>query len=99
MSIRYQPTKDNHRAKKLKWINFLVHAHDIHCDCPAPLEHTICEIIQQEPELKFNNQEKDLLKKCLGTTTEEDHGGDIDDFGDGELERLFTEDAGEDTTG
>lgn len=99
MSTRYIPTKDNHRAKKLKWINCIVHVHDIHCDCTSPLEHTICEILQQEPEIKFNNQERDLLKKCLGTTTEEDHGDGIDAFGDGELEALFNEDTGEDATG
>lgn len=100
MSKRYIPTKDNHRQKKLKWINGICHLHDIHCDCNNPLEHSIAEILLQEPEIKFNNQERDLLKKCLSTTTEEDRATTDAGFGDVEdLDALFTEDIGEDDQG
>ncbi|AAL11041.1 ORF2 [Torque teno mini virus 8] len=99
MSTRYIPTKDSHRQKNLKWLNFVTHAHDIFCDCDSPLQHTVANILIQEPNIKFNTQEKDLLKKCLGETTTTEGAGDPEGFGDGDLERLFTEDFGEEDTG
>jgi hypothetical protein len=97
MSTRYVPTKDNHRHKKLKWLNFITHAHDIFCDCDEPLAHTIGEIITQEPNIKFNIQERDLLKKCLGEDTTTVDALDV--IGEGDLEDLFKEDIGEDDEG
>lgn len=100
MTTRWQPTKANCRQQQLKWINILVHAHDMNCDCPNPLEHTVVLIHQQEPELKFTTIEKDIIKKCLGggetTVTAGDH--EEDHFGDGDLAELFKEDFGEDAT-
>lgn len=97
MSTRYKPTKDNHRQKKIKWLNAVTHIHDIYCDCDEPLTHTIAEIIAQEPDIKFNIQEKDILKKCLGDTTTGEK--DLDVIGDGDLDALFTGDIGEDDDG
>ncbi|AXQ66510.1 MAG: hypothetical protein [Anelloviridae sp.] len=100
MSTRYIHPKSTIRQKKLQWINMLVHCHDIMCDCPTPLEHTTALIFEQEPELRFKPPEKDLIKKCLTTTTDtEDAAGDPDGFGEGDLEDLFKENFGEDDTG
>lgn len=97
MSTRYIPTKDTQKQKKLKWLNLITHAHDIFCDCDEPLTHTIAEILRAEPGIKFNTQEKDLLKSCLGdTTTTEDA---LDVIGEGDLDELFKEDIGEDAAG
>lgn len=99
MSTRYIPTKSTLRQQKLKWMNSLVHQHDIFCDCPHPLEHTAILIFEQEPKLHFKPPEKDLIKKCL---TGEDTAGaaaDPDAFGEGDLDLLFKEDFGEDDTG
>lgn len=101
MSTRYKPPKCSLRQQKLKWMNSLVHTHDIFCDCPHPLEHTAYMIFEQEPELKFTTPEQDTIKKCLTSTTgmdivADDH--DNDGFGEGDLEDLFKEDFGEENT-
>lgn len=98
MTTRYCPTNDTYRQKKLKWMNGICHYHDIMCKCPNPLECTIRLIIEQEPDLKFNNIEKDLLKKCITTEEKDTEDGDQDDFGEGDLENLFKEDFGEEDT-
>lgn len=100
MSTRYIPTKDTFRQKNLKWSNQLVHLHDTFCYCDSPLQHTIAKILLDEPTIKFNTQETDLLKKCL--TTPEDpvtDGADDGGFAPGDLERLFSNDDGEDIEG
>lgn len=99
MSTRYIPTKSSLKQKKLQWINLICHDHDIFCDCPSPLEHTIILIAEQEPQLRFKPPEKDLLKKCLTTTDTTKEDGDQDGFGEGDLEDLFKEDFGEEDTG
>nr|BAA93611.1 unnamed protein product [Torque teno mini virus 9] len=98
---RYIPTKSTLRQKKLQWMNLIVHGHDIFCDCCKPLECTIGTIINQEPNLKFNTEEKNLLKKCLSTKDGDAGAGaaDPDGFGEGDLDALFTEDFGEENTG
>lgn len=97
---RFIPTKDTLRQKKLKWMNFLCHAHDMNCDCCNPLECTVRLIFEQEKDLKFTTPEKDLIKKCV--TGEETHtGGDAADqdiIGEGDLDALFGEDFGENDT-
>lgn len=97
MTTRYTPTRDNCKVKQLKWINFLVHAHDINCDCSSPLECTTLLIFNKEKELKFTATETKFLQKCLGG--EQDTigatGTDPEDYGDGVLEALFNEDFGE----
>lgn len=76
---------------QLQMVNAYVHIHDLHCHCKSPLRHIIQQIENQEPS----------IKKWRDTTTADDgdqHGGDvIDQFGPGELERIFAED--EDTAG
>ncbi len=100
MSIRYKPTKDNHRCKKIKWLNFITHAHDMLCDCDSPLQHTIAEILTAEPDIKFNNQERDLLKKCLGEGDTTTAAADtLAEIGDVDIDDLFSKDIGEDDTG
>lgn len=93
MTTRFQPTKSNYKQQQLKWTNWLVHAHDMLCDCPKPLEHTAVLIFQQEPELQFTTPEKDLIKKCISSDHGEDAGA-VDDFGD-DLEDLFKDDIGD----
>lgn len=84
-------------------MNQLCHTHDIMCDCPNPLEHTAALIFEEEPQLKFRPQEKDLIKKCLTgePTATEPTVQDNDGFGEGDLEDLFKENFGEeeDTAG
>lgn len=78
----------------------LVHCHDIMCNCPSPLEHTAALIFEQEPELNFKPPEKDLIRKCLTTTTATDGAAeDPDAFEEEDLENLFKENFGEDDTG
>ncbi len=93
-----QPTwSDKH--KHLDWINTICAVHDLRCACNEPLKHTITGIIRQEPSLKFNKEDSDLIKKCL-TTGDPGTEDVVDGFGDGELEKLFEGDFGEeDITG
>lgn len=81
----YIPPNFTKRQKDLQHVNCYVHIHDLNCHCKQPLQHIIEQIIHQEP----------TIKKWLATTLEEDgtRTGDnvIDDFGPGELERLFAE--------
>ncbi len=78
----------------------MVHAHDMICDCYSPLEHTITQIFQKEPELKFTAPEKDLIRKCLtgenGDVTATDHDGDV--LEEGLLDAIFKEDFGDGDT-
>ncbi len=81
----------------------MVHMHDFFCDCPTPLQHAVILIFQQEPDLDFKPNERDLIKKCLGEpTTAATATGPEEDYGieEGTLEDLFKEDFGdEDTAG
>ena len=76
----------------------MVHTHDMICECPTPLEHIIVHLFQQEPELRFKTPEKDLIKKCLTTTTTDGAVADPGDIGEGELNALFAQDFGEEDT-
>lgn len=81
----YVPPNYSKKQLTLQSVNGYVHIHDLNCKCDQPLKHIINQITDQEP----------TIKKWLATTTAEDGnhatGGDIDDFGPGELERLFAE--------
>ncbi len=92
MSKYYQTVPYTYKHKSRDWINCHVSIHDIYCSCDKPLEHIILGIIDQEPNLRFDEEDKNKIKKCL--TTGED-GDALDDFGDGELEKLFEGDIGE----
>lgn len=99
MSTRWITPKATLRQTQLKWMNFIVHTHDLFCDCPKPVEHTAAFIFQQEQNLQFTPPEKDIIKKCLGGEPATP-AGDVheeDDFGPGDLDVLFGEDFGEDT--
>lgn len=82
------------KHKGLNFINSICSNHDLHCGCDKPLQHAIIGIIEQEPNLQFNKEESDIIRKCL---TSGDHTGEdvVDTFGDGELEKLFEGDFGE----
>ncbi len=85
------PPNYTKKQLNLQMVNAYVHIHDLHCHCKSPLNHIIEQIHQQEP----------TIKKWPVTTTAADGTQDtdaaIDHFGPGELERLFAEDAGENT--
>lgn len=93
---RQIPPKYNKKQQQLQWINGLVHYHDSLCGCDGPLEHTILAITKQEKNLRFTDEEKKQLKKCIFTedTQEEDVIGEDD------LDALFAIDTGDekDTT-
>lgn len=94
MSTRFIPTKPTLRQQKLQWMNMIAHIHDQKCDCNNPMEHTCMLIFEEEPNLKFNAPEKDLIKKCItGETTIVENGDqEPDGIGEGELDALFKED-------
>lgn len=99
MSDYYKPLTISRKHKDLNWTNCMVSVHDLQCQCDDPLKHIIFQIINQEPSIKFNKKESQIIQKCL--TTGEDHAEDGDDegFGPGDLEELFREDFTEkDTT-
>lgn len=89
----------NKNELRLQLVNGFVHMHDLVCHCNRRLEHCIIIILEQEEHLRFTKEEKEKLKKCLGTT--EDHtGGAADDFiNEGDLDTLFAEDFTEEDTG
>ncbi len=62
---RYQPLKHNTKNAQIQWVNTLVHIHDLQCNCNDPLEHTTTTIFRQEPNLRFTDHEKNLLKDAL----------------------------------
>ncbi len=95
MSRYYKPVTFTAKHRKLDWINAITALHDIYCACNDPLKHTITGIIEQEPSLQFDKEDSTKIQKCL-TTGDGDHGEDVvEGFGDGELEKLFEGDFGE----
>ncbi len=93
---RYTPPKYNKKELQLQWINGIVHMHDLCCGCPDPLEHSIIGITNQEKNLRFTDNEKKQLKKCI-FGEEDTH--DAADIGEEDLLALFTEDFGEQKDG
>lgn len=95
-----QPCKYSKNQLNLQQVNTYVQIHDLNCGCETPLQHIIFQILQQEPSLKEDKNFKENLEKCLSTGTGgTDPTGDIDDIGDGDLERLFAENFGEEDAG
>lgn len=79
------------RQLQLQMVNAYVHIHDLHCRCKSPLKHIIQQIENQEPSIK---KWRDSTIAAAGPQ----HGDDvIENFGPGELERIFAEE--EDTEG
>ncbi len=97
MSKYYQTVPFTYKHKCRDWINTHVSVHDIYCSCDKPLEHIVLGIFEQEPNLRFDTDDSNKIKKCL-TTGENGDGDALDGFGDGELEKLFAEDIGEPDT-
>lgn len=91
MSDYYKPLTIGQRHKNLNWTNCICALHDLQCQCDNPLEHTIENIVKQEPNLKFNKELSVKIQKCL-TTGDDGPVDAVDGFGDGELEQLFAED-------
>lgn len=89
--MTFCPVKANSKYQKIQWINTIVHVHDLQCECDKPLEHTTYSIFEQEKNLRFTEQQKQLIRKCLTTKDDSGHADDAP-FGDGELEALFSED-------
>lgn len=85
------------RQKSNNWLNLLAHIHDTNCSCNEPLQHTIHLIIEKEPNIKFNEDTKILLQKCLGSGDGDAAGDAVDGLGIGDLERLFAEEPGDDS--
>lgn len=85
------PIKTSARNRRLDWINGIVHIHNLVCGCLKPLEHTLEEIYTQEPLLHPFN------KPCPGTGKDPSTTEDAE-LGDGDLDRLFEEDFGEENT-
>jgi len=81
------PPNYSKRQLNLQMVNGYVSIHDLMCHCKQPLHHIIKQIEEQEPS----------IKKCQGSSTAaagiQDGEDVIDQFGPGELEELFAEDA------
>ncbi|AXQ65918.1 MAG: hypothetical protein [Anelloviridae sp.] len=95
--MNYIPTSSSTRRKNLDFTNAVASLHGLVCDCTQPLEHSIDIIVNQEPNLKFNNKTSEKLKKCLTTDDGPTAADAIDGLNEGELENLFAEDITEDT--
>lgn len=99
--MQIEDPKYTKKQLKLQWTNNIVSVHDLLCRCDNPLEHTIDNLLQQEPNLRFSEETKKKLQKCLTTTDDGEKDGpaadDIIDHGD--LETLFAEDFTEEETG
>lgn len=89
---RLQPVKTSKRNQRLDWINGIVQIHNLICGCEEPLKHTIEEIWAQEPSLHPYHQ------SCPGTGNG-DHTGDVAELENGDLDRLFADDFGEEDAG
>lgn len=89
MSRYYKKPTYSTRHGNLQFINTIVSVHDNYCYCDKPLNHIITGIIEQEPSLRFDKEDSKIIEKCLTSTVGEDV---LDDFGDGELEKLFAQD-------
>lgn len=99
--MQIEDPKYSKKQLKLQWTNNIVSTHDLLCRCDNPLEHTINTILEQEPNLRFSEETKKKLQKCLTFTAagkEDGHAAD-DIIEDGDLETLFAEDFTEDETG
>lgn len=86
------------KQKERALINGFVHNHDLICICKNPAYHCLLTLSKQlGPEL--NQQEKQQIQQCLGTTTTDNADGVAEDHGLEDLEKLFAEDPTEEDTG
>lgn len=99
-SIWTKPTTTT-RHKELQWYNLCYGAHDLYCQCKEPDLHFLILMNKFSNAPKPENDIRNI--KCLltGLPTEEDGEDHFEeDFGfhDGELEKLFTEEGGQENT-
>lgn len=99
--MQIEDPKYNKKQLKLQWTNNIVSVHDLLCCCDNPLEHTIHNLLEQEPNLRFSEETKKKLQKCLTSTDDGKKDGPAADdiIEDGDLENLFAEDFTEEETG
>lgn len=98
-------TKPPSRRHLNQLINVCCGAHDLICPCDEPTKHIILHLFSNEEPYFVTKEQKDNIIKCLitddaaGTGTHTPAGDDA--IGDGDLEKLFAEDAfeEEDTKG
>lgn len=90
MSKYQQPCKYNGNSLNNQIINCHIAIHDLNCGCDTPIEHIFNQLLEKEPSL-INK-----IKCPTTTTTGETTGDDDDVIGEGDLERFFAEDFGED---
>ncbi len=90
----YQKQRFSGRQLENLHLNSICHDHDMWCSCGEPLKHTINVIFTYAGPTNFSEPEKQIIRKCLGDTTEEDGAGDPDLGGvtGEELEKLFEQD-------
>lgn len=83
------------KAQQLQFVNAIIGIHDIGCRCNNPAFHSY-SILTKQLKNELQPEERKQIITCLGdpdTTATKDEDG----FEDGELDRLFSEDAaGED---
>ncbi len=84
------------KNEQLKLVNLFVGGHDLLCECEKPAVHSLNILLHQLKE-ELTTEDKEYIKKCLGSTTTEDTAADAGLTGE-ELEKLFSED-GDDETG
>ena len=97
MSDLYKHTYYGKNAVQKQFLNTICGNHDLICCCDEPLKHTALLIFEKAKPTNFTEQQKKLIKKCLG---EEDGDGALATtdtaFDTGDLEKLFADDTGED---
>lgn len=92
MTSRLQPVKYTKRQQENNLLNTCIQAHDLTCGCPDPLKCLACLIFYKAEPTNFTNEEKQQIRKCLGTIDGGDLGPIEDGIDAGDLDVLFAED-------
>lgn len=97
MSDNFCPPKYSPKALQNQLINSIIGNHDLLCGCDNPTTHLAALLFEKTNPTNFTEEQKKIIRKCLGddhTTTDiaaiEDGG-----FSEGDLEQLFAEDGDE----
>lgn len=80
------------KALQKQLLNTICGNHDLACGCDDPLKHVACLIFQQAKPTNFTEQEKSLIRKCLGDADGDGAAADTLAIDGGDLEQLFAED-------
>lgn len=100
MSSLWKKPTYNIKQLETHWVNNVFHSHDLWCHCEDTITHFMSIINKQNNAPKPLEDIKNI--KCLITgipTTKDPTTEEEEPFGDGELEKLFAEDAGEGNSG